>query len=174
MTVPGPLNFAQGATTQAVGGISLSDVNAGSTILEATFAVEQGTLSLLTSGVTGGITASDVVNNGTADVTVWATLGEINTTLAAAGGLKYTEPGPASASDDVAVSDDLTVTLIDAADASSSASSSTSADVSITVQPNISTFAWASNDYFVLEKSGTAVLTIQRGGSHQRQRLRGL
>jgi Bacterial Ig domain len=111
VTVPAPLNFPQSDTSQDIGGIILSDANAGSSDVEATFAVEQGTLSLLTSGATGGVTAGDVFDNGTAEVTVYGTLSEINTTLATAGGLTYTEPSAPSGSDDLGISDDLSVTL---------------------------------------------------------------
>ena len=60
-------------------------------LVTLTFQPGHGTI-LLSTSVQGGITAGDVQQNGTGDVTVNATLAAINATLAATGGVTYT-PG---------------------------------------------------------------------------------
>ncbi|EJL33128.1 hypothetical protein PMI01_02288, partial [Caulobacter sp. AP07] len=78
-------------TNIAVTGLQIGDVDAnpGITDVTVTLSVTKGVLTLLTN-VAGGLTGADVVGNGTASVTLTATLNEINATLAATNGLLFT------------------------------------------------------------------------------------
>ena len=68
-------------------GISISDADAIGNVT-VTLSVVSGKLTLNT-GVSGGLTAGEITNNGTNSVTVTGTVSEINATLADANGLSY-------------------------------------------------------------------------------------
>ena len=86
-TVPATLSLAEDAT-RAVTGISIADVDVGADDLLVTLSVTSGTLTVSTA-VTGGVAAGQVTNNGTAAVTVTASLTELNNTFSDATGLQY-------------------------------------------------------------------------------------
>ncbi len=91
--------------TLFLSGISVTDEDAGSASIQVTLSVSKGTL-LVATDITGGI--SNVPNNGAATVTLKGTMAEINATLAAPSGLKYTPNANASGPDDLVVlADDL-------------------------------------------------------------------
>jgi hypothetical protein len=86
-----PSNFsATEDTPQVLTGISVSDLDAGSSAIQVTFSIPagNGTLTVAT-GVSGGVTGGDVVGNGTNSVVLTAPLAAINATLADASGLTY-------------------------------------------------------------------------------------
>src|SRR6185437_16971216 len=73
----------------AIAGVALLNPAAPPTAnVVATFSVEHGNLSLLTN-VVGGLTAGQILGNGTGLVTVLAPVSAIGATLAAASGLTY-------------------------------------------------------------------------------------
>ena len=74
----------------AITGMSVSDPDAdpASQDIQVTLTVTNGTLSLLTN-VVGGITAGDLIGNGTATVVITATQNQINATFAGAGGVTF-------------------------------------------------------------------------------------
>lgn len=79
-------------TPLSITGLSITDpdLNPAITDITVTLNVTNGTLTLLTN-VAGGLTASDITNNGgTGLITITATLNEINATLAATNGLVFT------------------------------------------------------------------------------------
>src|SRR5207247_9688357 len=87
-TVPGAQTVNED-TDLLIPGISVADVDAGSASnFVVTLSVLHGTLTLRTD-VSGGLTASDLVGNGTGTVTATATLAKINATLANATGVTY-------------------------------------------------------------------------------------
>jgi hypothetical protein len=75
----------------ALAGIQLMDVDAGLGPLLLRFIAARGTVILATN-VSGGVTASQVLRNGTTNVQASATLAALNTTLAASGGARYQPP----------------------------------------------------------------------------------
>ncbi len=78
-------------TPRALTGISIADVDIGSGNATVTFDFTAGTGALtLRTDVAGGLTAGQITNNGSASVTINATIAEINATLAAANGLVFT------------------------------------------------------------------------------------
>ncbi|MEA5570965.1 hypothetical protein [Calothrix sp. UHCC 0171] len=68
--------------------LRIDDVDAGSSDISVTLLASQGNLTL-NSTVSGGVTAGNIINNGTNNVTLTGTLSQINTTLAATNGLVY-------------------------------------------------------------------------------------
>ncbi len=87
-TVPaGPLNATEDVSL-AITGISVDDADAGAAELTVTLSVNDGTLTLL-DNVAGGLTTADIMDNGTATVTINASQSAINATLADANGLTY-------------------------------------------------------------------------------------
>jgi len=87
IAVPGAQLVAEDVSL-AIGGIAVSDVEAGSAPVLVCFEVENGELTFDTS-ISGGLTASQISGNSTTSVSVYATIGAINATLAGAGGLQY-------------------------------------------------------------------------------------
>jgi hypothetical protein len=87
ITVPGDQSVDED-TDLVLGGISIADVDAGSSDVQVTLGVTTGGLTLATT-VSGGVTSSQVSGNGTDTLTLTAPLGAINATLAAATGLVY-------------------------------------------------------------------------------------
>jgi len=83
----GPLAISTNLST-SIAGISITDVDAGGGDVSVVLAVAQGTL-LVNTAVTGGLTASQVLNNASPSVTITAPLSVIQATLGAAGGLMY-------------------------------------------------------------------------------------
>uniref|UniRef100_UPI0035631969 beta strand repeat-containing protein n=1 Tax=Stieleria sp. TaxID=2795976 RepID=UPI0035631969 len=75
-------------TPWSINGISVSDSDIGTGMMQFSMNVARGTLTL-NATVAGGLTASGIVGNGSASVTVTATLAQLNATLAAANGLMY-------------------------------------------------------------------------------------
>jgi len=91
-------------TTIAVTGLSITDpdTNPGVTDITVTLSVTKGVLTFLTN-VAGGLTAGDISGNGTATVTLTATLNEINATLAATNGLLFTGAANVNGTDSLTV-----------------------------------------------------------------------
>jgi large repetitive protein len=91
-TLPGTAGGVGWTTTEDItkvlNGISITDVDIASGNATVTFAVNAGTLTLL-STVSGGVTAGQITGNGTGTVTITAPLAAINTTLANAAGLTF-------------------------------------------------------------------------------------
>jgi len=71
-----------------ISGIRLDDIDAGTADVQLSLSVPSGTLSVFTSAV-NGVTAAQVIGNGSTSVTLLAPLASINTTLASALGLVY-------------------------------------------------------------------------------------
>ena len=89
ITLPGTLQTLPANTMSAMQGVSLDDLGGLSVAnTVATFSVTNGTLALLTN-VPGGLTASQILGNGTGLVTVLAPVSAINATLSADHGLVY-------------------------------------------------------------------------------------
>ncbi|MDV6034618.1 MAG: tandem-95 repeat protein [Phycisphaera sp. RhM] len=87
ITTPGTQTPSED-TPWSINGISVSDSDIGTGMMQFSMKVARGTLTL-DATVAGGLTASDIVGNGRASVTVTATLAQLNTTLAATNGLTY-------------------------------------------------------------------------------------
>ncbi|MBL8828142.1 MAG: hypothetical protein JNM18_14275, partial [Planctomycetaceae bacterium] len=73
----------------AISGISISDTDASSQVVQVTLSVGSGSLSLATN-VASGLTQGNLTGNGTGTVSIIAPLSQINTTLADASGLFFT------------------------------------------------------------------------------------
>ncbi len=103
-TVGGDLTVAEDSGATNVTGMSISDVdaNAATDVFTVTLDVLHGTLNLNT-GVPSGVTAGNVTGNGTATIVLTGTINQVNTTLAAAGGLTYTPTGNYNGSDRVQI-----------------------------------------------------------------------
>ena len=69
-------------------GISISDVDAGTSAVQVTLSVANGTLQV-NDTVVGGLTAAGITGNASGSVVLTGTLAEINATLADATGLQY-------------------------------------------------------------------------------------
>jgi uncharacterized repeat protein (TIGR01451 family) len=105
-TLP-PTATTPAGTPLALTGISVSDVDAGPALVGVVFGVTNGTLAVSTS-VTGGVGASEVVGNGSGNVVLFSTLARINSTLAGSNGLVFTPaPGFAGTATLTLVSNDL-------------------------------------------------------------------
>ena len=89
VTLPGPQSVAENTPLPIVGA-ALFDPNpaVAGNVFQVIMTAQHGSITLSTS-VAGGLTSGEIVGNGTASVTINATLAEINATLAAAGGLVY-------------------------------------------------------------------------------------
>ena len=87
ITAPTALSVAPN-TDLAVSGISIADVDAGTSNVVVTLTIGHGTLTLRTD-VSGGLIAADIQGNNTGAVTLTGAVAKINATLAASGGLKY-------------------------------------------------------------------------------------
>ncbi len=72
------------------------------TDVTVSLAAQYGAVTI-SSAVAGGLTSNQISNNGTSNVIVTATLAEINSTLAASGGLTYTPPAIVVASDELGI-----------------------------------------------------------------------
>lgn len=112
-TVPaGPLATAEDVGL-AITGISVADPDAGPNVIRVTLSVTAGSLTVST-GIMNGVTAAQVLGNGTNTVVLTAPIAAVNATLAAtvgggagANGLVYVPTA------DVSGSDMLTVTTTD-------------------------------------------------------------
>src|SRR5262249_12414570 len=69
-------------------GISVAD-DSGTSDIKVTLSVTSGTLTVRTTGVSGGVSAAQVSNNGSNSVLITAPLAAINATLADASGLQF-------------------------------------------------------------------------------------
>ncbi|CAN5376283.1 VCBS domain-containing protein [soil metagenome] len=99
--VNGAVTSATGneGTNIAVTGLQISDADANPALqtVTVTMSVTKGVLTLLTN-VSDGLTGGEITGNGTATVTISATLNEINATLAASNGVLFTgNPGVSGA-----------------------------------------------------------------------------
>jgi len=104
-TVPaGPITAHQGQDTP-IGGISVTDVDAGSDDIQMTLSVDHGTVTVSTS-VLGGVGPLAVTGNGTATAVVTASQSAIDTTLADANGLTYHPDAAYTGPDTLTVSTD--------------------------------------------------------------------
>ena len=101
-TLPaGPLTAVQDTDTPLTG-ISIADVDAGADNMLLALSVDHGTLTVNTT-VLGGVGVSQVAANGSADVTITASLTQINATLANATGLVYHGDAPYTGPDTLTV-----------------------------------------------------------------------
>jgi Ca2+-binding RTX toxin-like protein len=91
-------------TAIAVTGLQISDPDANPALdtVTVTLTVTKGVLTLLTN-VSLGLTAGEISGNGTASVTITATLNAINATLAASNGLVFTAPANVNGTDTLTV-----------------------------------------------------------------------
>lgn len=105
--LPGSLTLYEDSST-SIGGIQVSDTDAGGATIEVTFSVLHGTLSVLDT-VPGGLSPDDLVYSpDERQVTLTGTLAQINTTLAASQALNYRPDANYHGSDTLTmVSDDL-------------------------------------------------------------------
>jgi hypothetical protein len=102
----GPLTAVQDTDT-AVGGLSVTDIDAGADNVALEISVGHGTLTVA-DDVLGGAGPLQITGNGTRDVTVTATLAQLITTLAASDGLVYRGDAGYTGADTLTVrSDDL-------------------------------------------------------------------
>jgi uncharacterized repeat protein (TIGR01451 family) len=76
-------------TPLALTGISIADVDAGSSTVSVVFSATHGTLNV-NSSVLGGVNSLDVFGNGSSLVTILSPLAKINATLAGVNGLVFT------------------------------------------------------------------------------------
>ena len=91
-------------TNIAITGLQVSDVDAdpASAVVTVTLSVTKGVLTLRTN-VASGLVSGDIVGNGTATVTVTATINKINLTLAASNGLVFLGDNNVSGTDTLTV-----------------------------------------------------------------------
>lgn len=89
-------------TLWVINGISVSDPDIGSGIMQFSINVGQGTLAVDVS-VAGGVTAAEVSGNGSSSVVVTTTLAQLNNTLASTSGLTYLGTANASGIDTLAI-----------------------------------------------------------------------
>lgn len=76
-------------TETIVSGLSIADVDAGTNSIIVNFSVDAGSLTLADT-IAGGVESGEISGNGTTDITVTATLEQINTSLADGVGLAFT------------------------------------------------------------------------------------
>jgi Ca2+-binding RTX toxin-like protein len=104
--VNGTVSSATGneGTNIAVTGLQVSDADANPALqtVTVTMSVTKGVLTLLTN-VSNGLTSGEISGNGTATVTISATLNEINATLAASNGVLFTGNSGVSGTDTLTV-----------------------------------------------------------------------
>jgi len=86
-TVPDSIT-AMVNTLTPITGISISDADAGSSVVQVTLGATHGTLQV-GSTVAGGLTAGQISGNGTSSVVLNGTLAQIDATLADVSGLQY-------------------------------------------------------------------------------------
>lgn len=96
-TVP-PSLVGSEDTPLAITGISIADPDGNAATFSVTLSVTQGRLTVNTA-VAGGLTAAQVVGNGTSSVSFLAPLATINATLANPSGLLYTPNANTNGSD---------------------------------------------------------------------------
>ncbi|HEY4312127.1 MAG TPA: peptidylprolyl isomerase [Pirellulales bacterium] len=146
LAVVGPVSLSAPADTlsaPAVGSKGISNIVLGDPNLPATspvtltFATTNGTISVSTA-VNGGITAGQIIGNGTGNITITAPLAAITATLADANGVSYTANEGFTGSDTVALTADDTIGV------------QATANVSVAVFGSLS----------ILAPSDTQVLTI--------------
>ena len=87
-TVPGAQSVDED-NTLAITGLQINDSDAGANNISVNLDVSNGILSI-SETVSGGLTMSGVIGNDSASVILVGTVAQINTTLAAAGGITYT------------------------------------------------------------------------------------
>ncbi len=75
-------------TALVIGGISISDVDAGTANVSVTLSVAHGSITVATN-IGGGVTGGQIASNGSGSVTITAPLSAINATLASATGVTY-------------------------------------------------------------------------------------
>ncbi|WP_162260548.1 beta strand repeat-containing protein [Rhizobium sp. Root708] len=121
-TVPGSAVTAAEETSTAITGLSVSDVDAGSSTLTTTLSVTHGTLTLAALG------GASVIGSGTGTVTLSGTLAQINATLA---GNNVSYKGELNYSG----SDTLTMTTSDGGNTGTGGVKTDTDTVSITVTP---------------------------------------
>jgi Ca2+-binding RTX toxin-like protein len=128
--VNGSVTSATGneGTNIAITGLQISDADANPALqtVTVTMSVTKGVLTLLTN-VSDGLTSGEISGNGTATVTISATLNEINATLAASNGALFTgNPGVSGA-------DTLTVVTNDGGGSGSGGAQSDTDNYTITI-----------------------------------------
>ncbi len=113
-------------TALSLTGISITDVDAGDASIQVTLAVQHGILTM-SSNVTGGVSSTNLANNGTSYVVITGTRAQINATLADSAGLRYLSAA------DYAGSDTLTITVNDQGNSGTGAPQTATGTVTITV-----------------------------------------
>jgi VCBS repeat-containing protein len=130
VAVPAPATLAEDAST-ALGQIRISDVDITSpatTTVQVTLSAANGRLAVNT-GVSGGVLAGNVSNNGSSEVILIASLGAINQTLQNANGVGY-QPNA-----DFFGTDYVTVTVDDLGRTGSPGKQITRQSLTLTVTP---------------------------------------
>ena len=133
----------------AVGGIAITDPNAGSSILQVELFVQDGTLALKTSA---SITSGDIAGNGDGQITVTGTLSALNAILATGNGLIYT-PNTAGFSG----SDDLNITVLDQVNTLTG-----SADIDVEVLATGSSYGFVTTTYYGSLTAGSTQVMVER------------
>jgi uncharacterized delta-60 repeat protein len=88
-TVPAGTVTATEDTRTSITGLSVADADAGSQNVSVTLSVLHGVLDIATTGIPGGVNATEVSGDTTGTVVLTGTLAQINATLANANGLTY-------------------------------------------------------------------------------------
>ncbi|WP_158222671.1 DUF4347 domain-containing protein [Rhodopirellula sp. MGV] len=145
ITVPGA-QTANEDTVLNITGISVSDADLGSGIIEVTFSVSNGKLRI-NPLVASGVTATEVSGNNSSTVVVRSTLSQLNTTLSSTG-INYVGASNYNGSDLLQITADDSV-------------STTTENVAINVQP-VNDPPVAVNDRF--QTTQNSVLTVNGNG----------
>lgn len=133
-------------------GISVTDVDSASGFISVTFAVNNGTLRV-NAAVAGGVSAGNIFFNNTASLTLVGTVAQINTTLANATGLTYTN------TQDYNGNDTLTMTTSDLGNSGNDPNSIDNPSPSLVDVDTRTIVIAAINDAPVLNNALPALLT---------------
>jgi hypothetical protein len=137
-----------GGISEEIPGVSVSDPDAGAMSVSVTFSANFG-MVWLDATISGGVQPSEVTANGSPAVTVTASLSAINTTLAAANGLRYVgnpvPPGPPQA-------DTLAILVNDLGNSGMGGSLTGAAAVSLQVH-QFAYYAWQYDKFDATERA---------------------
>jgi len=90
--IEGPYLPVAEDTPLIITGLSVSDIDAGSSDIVVTLGTSNGTLNV-TENLSGGLATAEITNNNTGTVTLTGTVDQINATLADANGVTFTPTG---------------------------------------------------------------------------------
>ena len=112
----------------SVTGLSVTDVDAGTSDITVTLTASNGTLTV-DDAVPSGLTAGQIATNGTGTVVLTGTLAEINTTLAAANGVSF------QGNPDITGAGTITVTANDGGASGTGGALSDTETINVTINP---------------------------------------